>query len=347
MRQVNPSINHPFILNLLTQAKKNKKTIILPEGEDLRILQAACYCEQEDIAHCVLLGDKKKIYDLAKRENIIIPYDLEILNNEKGDELFINQLVELRRHKGLTRLMAQEQLHNNIVVAMMKLYNHQVDGLVAGAITSTGEVLKPALQIIKTQKKQLLSSLFFMCLANEILIYADCAINISPSATELATIALQTAASAQLFGISPKVALLSYSTKNSGQGKDVEKVRVAYDLIKEQSPDLLIDGPLQYDAAVDKKVAMIKAKDSMVAGKANVFIFPDLNSGNITYKAVQRVENCLCAGPMLQGLNLPVNDLSRGASVEEVIAMIAITVIQSSILIKENLFLQDNKEVVV
>ena len=217
-----------------------------------------------------------------------------------------------------------------MVVGTMMVVHDEVDGLVSGAIHTTANTIRPALQLIRTRPDAMLvSSVFFMCLPDQVIVYGDCAINPDPSAEELADIAVRSAESAKSFGIDPKVAMISYSTGESGHGADVDKVREATRLAKERAPDLLIDGPLQYDAAMIASVAKSKAPDSPVAGKATVCIFPDLNTGNTTYKAVQRSANVISIGPMLQGLNKPVNDLSRGALVDDIVYTIAITAVQA------------------
>lgn len=240
-------------------------------------------------------------------------------------------LCELRKNKGMTQEEAREQLKSTVVLGTMMLKLGEVDGLVSGAITTTADTVRPALQIIKTiPSTKLVSSILFMCLPNQVLVFGDCAINANPTAEELANIAIQSADSAAAFGIDPRVAMLSYSTGTSGFGNDVEKVKLAIEIARTKRPDLTIDGPLQYDAAVSKEVAQLKAPKSKVAGKATVFIFPDLNAGNIAYKAIQRSTNIICIGPLLQGLNKPVNDLSRGCSVEGIIFTIALTAVQAT-----------------
>jgi len=230
----------------------------------------------------------------------------------------------------VTEVVAQEHLQDNVVYATMMLYHDEVDGLVSGAIHTTANTIRPALQYIKTAPEaRLVSSIFFMCLPEQVLVYGDCAVNPDPNAEELADIAIQSADSATAFGIQPKVAMISYSTGQSGSGADVDKVRQATQLAREKRPDLVIDGPLQYDAALIDNVARNKAPQSPVAGQATVVIFPDLNTGNTTYKAVQRSADVVSIGPMLQGLRKPVNDLSRGALVEDIVFTIAITAIQA------------------
>jgi phosphate acetyltransferase len=239
-------------------------------------------------------------------------------------------MVELRKSKGLTPEVAEEHLQDPVVLATMMLQLGEADGLVSGAVHTTANTIRPALQLIKTAPKaKLVSSIFFMCLPTQVLIYGDCAVNPDPSAEDLADIAIQSAESAVAFGIEPRIAMLSYSTGTSGEGRDVEKVREATRRVRERRPDLLVDGPLQYDAAAIRDVARNKAPDSKVAGRATVFVFPDLNTGNTTYKAVQRSAEVISIGPMLQGLRKPVNDLSRGALVEDIVFTIALTAIQA------------------
>jgi phosphate acetyltransferase len=239
-------------------------------------------------------------------------------------------MTELRRAKGLTLAQAEEQLEDNVVLGTMMLAGGEVDGLVSGAEHTTANTIRPALQLIRTAPGvSVVSSVFFMLMPNEVLVYGDCAVNPDPSAEELADIAIQSADSAASFGIDPLVAMISYSTGSSGSGADVEKVRRALDLARAKRPDLLIDGPMQYDAASVASVGLQKAPASLVAGRANVFIFPDLNTGNTTYKAVQRSAHVVSIGPMLLGLRKPVNDLSRGALVDDIVYTIALTAVQA------------------
>jgi len=259
-----------------------------------------------------------------------IPPGIEIIDPTQVDPRYIDAMVKLRQDKELSPGLAEEQLHDPVVLGTMMLQLGEVDGLVSGAVHTTANTIRPALQLIKTAPGvKLVSSIFFMCLPEQVLVYGDCAINIDPNADELADIAIQSAESAQAFGITPRVAMLSYSTGTSGTGSNVEKVKEATRIARERRPDLLIDGPLQYDAAAIKAVAQSKAPDSQVAGRATVFIFPDLNAGNTTYKAVQRSADVISIGPMLQGLGKPVNDLSRGALVEDIVFTIALTAIQA------------------
>ncbi len=239
-------------------------------------------------------------------------------------------MVDLRKHKGLTSDMAEAMLEDNVVLGTMMVALDEADGLVSGAIHTTANTVRPALQLIKTHDHaKVVSSVFFMLLPQQVVVYGDCAINPDPNAEELADIAIQSAESAEAFGIEPLVAMISYSTGESGSGQDVDKVREATRIARERRPDFLIDGPLQYDAAAIESVARSKAPDSKVAGKATVFVFPDLNTGNTTYKAVQRSANVVSIGPMLQGLRKPVNDLSRGALVEDIVFTVALTAVQA------------------
>lgn len=320
-----------FRYQLIERAKAANKLIVLPEGEEPRIIQAAQTCAERGIAKTLLLGDSKKIQALAEKMNITLHTNVKVSEPASLREQYVDRMVELRQHKGMTPQRAREYLEDNIVLATMLLEEGSVDGLVAGSINTTANTIRPALQLIKVSPGfKLVSSIFFMCLPEQVLIYGDCAVNPDPTAEELADIAIQSADSAKAFGITPpRVAMISYSTGSSGMGADVEKVAKATELVKQRCPDLLIDGPLQYDAALNASVAKTKAPNSPVAGKANVFIFPDLNTGNTTYKAVQRSADVLSIGPMLQGLRKPVNDLSRGALVDDIVFTIALTAIQS------------------
>lgn len=320
-----------FRYNSITAAQKAKKTIILPEGKDLRILKAANICAQRNIANCVVLGDKEKIRQLTKKHKITLAKTVKIIDPEKIRAKYINPLVALRKHKGLTEKDAIANLENNNVLATMMLKQGDVDGMVSGASHTTADTVRPALQLIKTAPDiNAVSSIFFICLQEQVLVYGDCAVNLDPSAEELADIAISSNASAKLFGIDPKVAMISYSTGESGHGVSVDKVRLATEIVKLRRPDIVIDGPMQYDAAVSADVAKLKAPDSCVAGQATVFIFPNLDTGNALYKAVQRsVPGALAVGPLLQGLAKPVNDLSRGALVDDIVFTIALTAVQA------------------
>ncbi|KGJ99619.1 phosphate acetyltransferase [Thalassotalea sp. ND16A] len=324
-------LSPPAFRHKLTDlAKAANKLIVLPEGNDIRTIKAAAICAERNIARCQLLGNKDEILLIAEQQGITLPDGVLITDPTTIIENYINPLMELRKHKGLTEIVARQELKDNVVLATMMLQLGQVDGLVSGAVNTTANTIRPALQLIKTAPgNSLVSSIFFMLLPDQVFVYGDCAINPDPNAEQLADIAIQSADSAQKFGIEPRVAMISYSTGSSGTGQDVEKVALATKLAQRKRPDLLIDGPLQYDAAVMENVAKKKAPNSKVAGKATVFIFPDLNTGNTTYKAVQRSADLVSIGPMLQGMNKPVNDLSRGALVDDIIYTIALTAIQA------------------
>jgi phosphate acetyltransferase len=287
-------------------------------------------CQNRGIAQCILLAKRDDVEAIAQARGIILPEGLEIIEPESIRERYIAPMVELRKGK-LTSQLAEAQLQDTVVLGTMMLALNEVDGLVSGAIHTTANTVRPAFQLIKTApNSSLVSSVFFMLLPEQVVVYGDCAINPDPTAIELAEIAIQSADSAAAFGIEPRVAMISYSTGESGTGSDVDKVREATRIAQERRPDLMIDGPLQYDAAAIESVGLQKAPNSKVAGRATVFVFPDLNTGNTTYKAVQRSANVVSVGPMLQGLNKPVNDLSRGALVEDIVYTIALTAIQAA-----------------
>lgn len=325
-------LSPPAFRHKLTElAQQANKLIILPEGTDIRTIKAAAICCERNIARCQLIGNKEEILRIAEHQGINLPHNLLITDPENIRENYIQPLVELRKDKGLTDVIAEENLQDNVVLSTMMLQMGQVDGLVSGAVNTTANTIRPALQLIKTAPdNSLVSSIFFMLLPEQVLIYGDCAINPDPSAEQLADIAIQSADSAAAFGIPPRVAMISYSTGSSGHGVDVEKVTKATQIAQAKRPDLIIDGPLQYDAAIMENVAKKKAPNSPVAGKATVFVFPDLNTGNTTYKAVQRSADLVSIGPMLQGMNKPVNDLSRGALVDDIVYTIALTAIQAT-----------------
>ncbi|MDF1764584.1 MAG: phosphate acetyltransferase, partial [Oleibacter sp.] len=319
-----------FRHQLVVRARAAKKRIVLPEGEEPRTVKAAAICQERGIADCILLGDPQRIQQVADAQGVTLPDGLVMTNPTEVREKYVEAMVALRKHKNLTAPMALAQLEDNVVLGTMMLAEDEVDGLVSGAIHTTANTIRPALQLIKTAPDaKLVSSVFFMGLPDQVLVYGDCAVNPDPNAEELADIAIQSASSAEAMGIPVRIAMLSYSTGGSGMGADVEKVRAATDRVREIRPDLVIDGPLQYDAATTASVAKTKAPDSPVAGQATVLVFPDLNTGNTTYKAVQRSANVISVGPMLQGLAKPVNDLSRGALVEDIIYTIALTAIQA------------------
>jgi len=278
----------------------------------------------------VLIGDRKEIDSVVATLGLTLPDDIEVIEPAAVRSRYVAPMVNLRKHKGLTPQLAEAMLEDNVVLGTMMVALDEADGLVSGAVHTTANTVRPALQLIKTHDQaRVVSSVFFMLLPEQVVVYGDCAINPDPNAEELADIAIQSAQSAEAFGIEPVVAMISYSTGESGTGQDVDKVREATRIARERRPDLLIDGPLQYDAAAIESVGRSKAPDSKVAGRATVFIFPDLNTGNTTYKAVQRSANVVSIGPMLQGLRKPVNDLSRGALVEDIVFTIAITAVQA------------------
>ncbi len=319
-----------FRYQLIQKARSAVKRIVLPEGDEPRTVRAAVICEGKGIARCVLLGKREAIENVATTQGITLPDSLEILDPDVVREKYVAPMVELRKSKGLTPQQALAQLEDNVVLGTMMLAVGDVDGLVSGAVHTTASTVRPALQLIKTAPgSSIVSSVFFMLMPDQVLVYGDCAINPNPTAQELAEIAKQSADSAVAFGIQPKIAMLSYSTGTSGTGNDVDKVRLATELARQADPNLVIDGPLQYDAASVAEVGKQKAPKSLVAGQATVFIFPDLNTGNTTYKAVQRSANVVSVGPMLQGLRKPVNDLSRGALVDDIVFTIALTAIQA------------------
>ncbi|MEV4605195.1 phosphate acetyltransferase [Neorhizobium sp. LMR1-1-1.1] len=319
-----------FRNHLIEGARRANKRIVLPEGEEPRTLQAAVICHQKGIARCVLLGRPDAIQMIARAKDIELPADLEILDPAAVRANYVDAMVELRKSKGMTPPQAIAQLEDTVVLGTMMLAVGEVDGLVSGAVHTTASTVRPALQLIKTEPGQsIVSSVFFMLMPDQVLVYGDCAINPNPTADQLAEIAVQSSDTAKAFGIDPRVAMISYSTGTSGTGGDVDKVREATELAKQRKPDLLIDGPIQYDAASVESVGRSKAPDSPVAGRANVFVFPDLNTGNTTYKAVQRSADVVSVGPMLQGLRKPVNDLSRGALVDDIVFTIALTAIQA------------------
>ncbi|MEX0422271.1 phosphate acetyltransferase [Providencia rettgeri] len=319
-----------FRYQLTELARKAGKRIVLPEGDEPRTVKAASICAERGIATCVLLGNPEDIRRVAAAQGIELGTGIEIVDPVKVREEYVARLVELRKNKGMTEVVAREQLEDNVVLGTLMLEKGEVDGLVSGAVHTTANTIRPPLQLIKTAPgSSLVSSVFFMLLPEQVFVYGDCAINPDPTAEQLSEIAIQSADSAKAFGIDPRVAMISYSTGDSGAGSDVEKVREATRLAQEKRPDLIIDGPLQYDAAVMADVAKSKAPNSPVAGKATVFIFPDLNTGNTTYKAVQRSADLVSIGPMLQGMRKPVNDLSRGALVDDIVYTVALTAIQA------------------
>lgn len=320
-----------FTYQLLDQARSERKRIVLPEGDDDRILKAAGRLLRRKVADLTILGEESQIRFRAAELGVDLS-SASVINPQTSDlcDRFAEQYAELRKNKGVTVEQAREIIHDVSYFATMLVYNDMVDGMVSGARHTTAHTVRPAFEIIKTAPGvSTVSSVFLMCLADRVLAYGDCAIVPDPTAEQLADIAISSASTAAKFGIEPRVAMLSYSTGTSGSGADVEKVRTATELVRERAPDLLVDGPVQYDAAVEPSVAATKMPDSKVAGRATVLIFPDLNTGNNTYKAVQRSAGAIAIGPVLQGLRKPVNDLSRGALVEDIVNTVAITAIQA------------------
>ncbi|HSU35789.1 MAG TPA: phosphate acetyltransferase [Propionibacteriaceae bacterium] len=320
-----------FEYQLMERARANRKHIVLPESQDDRILEAAAILLRRGVADLTLLGEETKVrargsalgLDLDQAK-IISPHDPRLV------EQFAAAYAEARAHKGMTVERAREIVTDISYFGTMMVHLGLADGMVSGAVNTTAHTIRPALEFVKTRPGvNTVSSVFLMCLADRVLVYGDCAVIPEPTTEQLADIAVSSAETAQQFGIEPRVAMLSYSTGTSGSGADVEKVRAATALVAERAPSLALEGPIQYDAAVDPGVARTKLPDSAVAGRATVFIFPDLNTGNNTYKAVQRSAHAVAIGPVLQGLRKPVNDLSRGALVEDIVNTVAITAVQA------------------
>jgi phosphate acetyltransferase len=322
-----------FQYQLVKRAKEHKKHIVLPEGEDDRVLIAADRLIRQSVVSLTILGNRKSIQTAVKRLNLSLDLGkVEIENPAVSPrfEMYAQKLHELRKSKGLTLEMARDLMLDVSYFGTMMVFLGEADGMVSGAIHTTQHTIRPALQFVKTKPGvSTVSSVFFMCLPNRVSVFGDCAVVPNPSSEQLADIAISAAESASMFGIEPKIAMLSYSSGSSGSGEDVEKVRRAAELVKSRRPDLKIEGPIQYDAAVDPGVGKQKLPNSEVAGQASVLIFPDLNTGNNTYKAVQRETGALAIGPMLQGLNKPVNDLSRGCTVADIFNTVVITAIQA------------------
>lgn len=320
-----------FEYELLARARADRKHIVLPEGSDDRILRAASTLLQRDVADLTILGNEAGIRARATELGLDIA-GAKVVDPKEGElfERFAAEYAELRKHKGMTVERAREIVGSVSYFGTMMVQDGIADGMVSGAIHTTAHTIRPAFEIIKTTPDvSIVSSVFLMCLEDRVLVYGDCAVNPDPTAEQLADIAISSAETAQQFGIEPRIAMLSYSTGESGTGADVDKVRAATALVRERRPDLDVEGPIQYDAAVDASVAKTKMPDSAVAGRATVFVFPDLNTGNNTYKAVQRSAGAVAVGPVLQGLRKPVNDLSRGALVQDIVNTVAITAIQA------------------
>ncbi len=319
-----------FRYRLVESARAADACIVLPEGTEPRIVRAAVACAERGIARSILLGSPVEVRRVARNLGLRLPDGVTVVDPQDLAEDYVAPLVKLRQHRGWTEELARNRLGDPIMVGTMMLQRGEVDGMVAGAVHTTAATVRPALQILGTTPgSRLVSAVFFMCLPDEVVVYGDCAINPEPDAEELAAIAIQSAASARAFGIEPRVAMISFSTGTSGSGGDVEKVAKATRIVREREPDLAVDGPLQYDAAAVASVGQSKRPGSPVAGRATVFVFPNLDTGNTTYKAVQRNAQVVSVGPMLQGLAKPVNDLSRGALVDDIIYTVALTAVQS------------------
>ena len=324
---------HMFQYQLVKWAKSEIKHIVLPEGNEDRILKAATRLIDQKIVELTLLGDPAEIAASVKRLGLTLDLNsIRIIDPVKSEyfEDYVQTLYELRKHKNVELEMARDMMTDVSYFGTMMVYKGHADGMVSGAVHTTQHTIRPALQFVKTKPGiSVVSSVFFMCLPDRVCVFGDCAVNPNPTAEQLAEIAISSAESSQRFGIEPRIAMLSYSSGTSGEGEDVEKVRKATEIVKQKRPDLKVEGPIQYDAAVDPVVGSQKMPNSEVAGKASVLIFPDLNTGNNTYKAVQRETGALAIGPMLQGLNKPVNDLSRGCTVDDIFNTVIITAIQS------------------
>ncbi len=322
-----------FQYSLMKRTRSKKKHIVLPEGTDSRVLHAAARLSNLDLVNLTLLGDSVQIQ--TKLSNLGLALDLSKVNlinplESPNYEDYVKTFYELRKHKNVNIHMAEDLLTDVSYFGTMMVYKGDADGMVSGAVHTTQHTIRPALQFVKTKPGvSVVSSVFFMCLEDRVSVFGDCAINPNPNAEQLAEIAISSADSSRAFGIEPKVAMLSYSSGSSGKGEEVDKVRKATEIVKRLRPDLKIEGPIQYDAAVDKEIGKAKLPNSDVAGEASVLIFPDLNTGNNTYKAIQRETGALAIGPMLQGLNAPINDLSRGCTTEDIFNTVMITAIQA------------------
>ena len=320
-----------FLHELISRARADRRRIVLPEGEDARVLRAAEILQRRDVCDLVVLGPAAAVRELASREGVDLT-GIELVDPADSPDLerYAQEYARLRAHKGVDAERAREVMQEGAYFGTMMVHLGDVDGMVSGAAHTTANTIRPALEFVKTKPGvSIVSSVFFMLLPDRALVYGDCAVNPDPDAQQLADIAVASAATAAQFGVDPRVAMLSYSTGASGSGQSVDKVRAATELVRERAPELKVEGPLQYDAAVNASVAASKMPGSEVAGQATVFVFPDLNTGNNTYKAVQQSSGAVAVGPVLQGLNKPVNDLSRGTTVEDIVNTVAITAIQA------------------
>ncbi|AQW53489.1 phosphate acetyltransferase [Streptomyces violaceusniger] len=320
-----------FERELIERSRSRRRRVVLPEGAEERVLRAADVLLRRDVCDLTLLGEEDAIRKRAAELGIQLA-EAQIVDPQTSPlrERFAEGYAKLRAHKGVSYELAYDVVADVSYFGTLMVQEGLADGMVSGAVHSTAATIRPAFEIIKTAPgAEIVSSVFFMCLADRVLVYGDCAVNPDPDAEQLADIAIQSATTAARFGVEPRIAMLSYSTGTSGSGADVDKVRKATELVRERRPDLLVEGPIQYDAAVDAAVAATKLPDSEVAGNATVLIFPDLNTGNNTYKAVQRSAGAVAVGPVLQGLRKPVNDLSRGALVQDIVNTVSITAIQA------------------
>ena len=327
-----PTTPYAFQYSLLGKAKADRKTIVLPEGEEDRIIKAADYLLERDVVDLIIVGDENAI--LARGEELglksLSKAKFQAMDDEEVLTPMVAKLCELRAKKGMTEDQARKQLTDASYFGTMLVVLGLADGLVSGSVNSTANTVRPALQVIKTKPGiSLVSGAFLMCFKDHVAVFSDCAINLNPNAEQLAEIAIQSAETAKAFGLEPKVGMLSYSTLGSGKGPDVDLVEAATAIVKDKAPELAVVGSVQFDAAWSPTVAATKAKGDPVAGHVNVFVFPDLCAGNIGYKAVQRSSGAVAVGPVLQGLNRPVNDLSRGATVQDIINTVALTAIEA------------------
>lgn len=327
-----PTTPYAFQYSLLGKAKADRKTIVLPEGEEDRIIKAADYLLERDVVDLIIVGDENAI--LARGEELglksLSKAKFQAMDDEEVLTPMVAKLCELRAKKGMTENQARKQLTDASYFGTMLVVLGLADGLVSGSVNSTANTVRPALQVIKTKPgTSLVSGAFLMCFKDHVAVFSDCAINLNPNAEQLAEIAIQSAETAKAFGLEPKVGMLSYSTLGSGKGPDVDLVEAATAIVKDKAPELAVVGSIQFDAAWSPTVAATKAKGDPVAGHVNVFVFPDLCAGNIGYKAVQRSSGAVAVGPVLQGLNRPVNDLSRGATVQDIINTVALTAIEA------------------
>ena len=320
-----------FEYQLMHAARADRRKIVLPESGDDRILEAASIVLQRKVAKLILLGESAEINRRASELGLNLSRaEIVSMNDESLLTKFAEEYARLRAHKGVTVEQARSVMADPSYFATMMVHFGMADGMVSGAVNTTANTIRPSLEFIKTRPGvKIVSSSFLMCMPDRVLVYADCAVNPDPNPEQLADIAISSAETALSFGIDPKVAMLSYSTGTSGSGADVDKVREATEIVRQRAPELKVEGPIQFDAAVDMTVAQKKMPGSQVAGQATVFVFPDLNTGNNTYKAVQRTSGAIAVGPVLQGLNKPVNDLSRGALVDDIVNTITITAIQA------------------